>query len=851
MNENKGKMPTKIELTLEQSQQGVSDDVLILPEHPSDTYVFTVKMEILLEPTSNKLLVGLDDGLVEIIMFIVDSECSKHMMRNLKLLVNFMEKFLGTVRLYYVKELNHNLFLVGQFCDADLEVAFRKSTCYIHDLKGNDLLIGSHGTDLYSITLQETTSPNPICLMAKVSSSQALLWHRRLSYLNFDTINLISKNDIVHGLPKLKFIKDHLCSSCELGKAKYNLRNRSRFGINKWYQSFALRNFDLEDMELESTNSGPNAKLPILKLGEYEMWAIRIKHYKDVYTCNCKTNKKNDVKARGLLLMALPNEHQLTFSQYPDAKSMFAAIETRFGGNAATKKTQKTLLKKQYENFSATSVESLESIFNRLQKIVSRLAILGVIITQEDLNLKFLSSLPLEWNTHVKSRFVEGCGSNTSKRVSEVEPKKVRENNDAPIIEDWVSDDEEQDESMTAVKKAYGKPNKMIKDWIKTHLGISQEVGTPRYLSLVVPLAVHKELGDRMERAATTASSLEAEQDSGSGPGAKIPYWGMGMLKLVNAVRLKLVLSVLVSAVKRMLMLPVQVSAVEVNQVIYTSSIEQFWATAKVQTVNGVRQIQALVDKKRVIITESSIRRDLYLNDAEGTDCLPTATIFEELARMGYEKPSQKLTFYKAFFSPQWKYYIHTITQCLSAKSTAWNEFSSSMASLIICLATNQKFNLSKYIFDAMVKHLDGGVIFLLYPCFLRERFCNMKRSWKGFSGRITPLFDTMMVQPVEEMGEDSDHPTDSIPIPISDQPSLSSQPKKDKPSKKVQRQEAEIPQDEAKHKESVPTPSNDPQASGEDSMKLTDLMVLCTKLQTQVLDLQKAKDAQAKEIAA
>ncbi|GJR25526.1 ribonuclease H-like domain-containing protein [Tanacetum coccineum] len=118
-------------------------------------------------------------------------------------------------------------------------------------------------------------------------------------------------------------------------------------------------------------------------------------------TAEEKTNKKNDVKARGLLLMALPNEHQLTFSQYPDAKSMFAAIETRFGGNAATKKTQKTLLKQQYENFSASSAESLDSIFNRLQKIVSRLAILGVIIAQEDLNLKFLSSLPPEWNTHV------------------------------------------------------------------------------------------------------------------------------------------------------------------------------------------------------------------------------------------------------------------------------------------------------------------------------------------------------------------------------------------------------------------------------------------------------------------
>nr|GFB30089.1 Gag-Pol polyprotein [Tanacetum cinerariifolium] len=85
---------------------------------------------------------------------------------------------------------------------------------------GNDLLTGSRGTDLHSITLQDTNSPNLICLMVKATSSQAWLWHRRLSHLNFDTINLLSKNDIVVGLPKLKFVKDHLCSSCELGKAK-------------------------------------------------------------------------------------------------------------------------------------------------------------------------------------------------------------------------------------------------------------------------------------------------------------------------------------------------------------------------------------------------------------------------------------------------------------------------------------------------------------------------------------------------------------------------------------------------------------------------------------------------------
>nr|GEX75670.1 integrase, catalytic region, zinc finger, CCHC-type, peptidase aspartic, catalytic [Tanacetum cinerariifolium] len=159
--------------------------------------------------------------LVEIFLFIVDSRCSKHMTGNLKLLINFVEKFLGTVkfgnyqiapslgygdlvqgavtvkRVYYVEGLNHNFFSVGQFCDADLEVAFRKSTCYIRDLKGNDVLTGSRGTNMYSITLQYTNSPNPIYLMAKATSSQAWSWHRHLSHLNFDTINLLSKNDIV------------------------------------------------------------------------------------------------------------------------------------------------------------------------------------------------------------------------------------------------------------------------------------------------------------------------------------------------------------------------------------------------------------------------------------------------------------------------------------------------------------------------------------------------------------------------------------------------------------------------------------------------------------------------------
>ncbi|GKD32446.1 ribonuclease H-like domain-containing protein [Tanacetum coccineum] len=190
-------------------------------------------------------------------------------------------------------------------------------------------------------------------------------------------------------------------------------------------------------MDLETAQTTTTAKLPILKQGEYDMWRLRIEQYFQVQdyalwdviengnsfkpaaqtttnadgtsttlipgpvTTEEKVQKKNDVKARSMLLMALPNEHLMTFNQYKDAQTLFAAIQTRFGGNEATKKTQKTLLKQMYENFSAPSTESLDSIFNRLQKIVSQLAILGENISQEDLNLKFLRSLPSEWNTHV------------------------------------------------------------------------------------------------------------------------------------------------------------------------------------------------------------------------------------------------------------------------------------------------------------------------------------------------------------------------------------------------------------------------------------------------------------------
>nr|GEZ51187.1 retrovirus-related Pol polyprotein from transposon TNT 1-94 [Tanacetum cinerariifolium] len=123
-------------------------------------------------------------------------------------------------RVYYVKGLNHNLFSVSQFCDVNLELAFWKSTCFIRDLQGNNLLTDNRGSDLYTISLQESTSATALCLMAKALPTQAWFWHRRLSHFNFDYINLLLKKDVVIGLPKLKYVKDQLYSCCEVSKAK-------------------------------------------------------------------------------------------------------------------------------------------------------------------------------------------------------------------------------------------------------------------------------------------------------------------------------------------------------------------------------------------------------------------------------------------------------------------------------------------------------------------------------------------------------------------------------------------------------------------------------------------------------
>ncbi|GJY71183.1 retrovirus-related pol polyprotein from transposon TNT 1-94 [Tanacetum coccineum] len=196
---------------------------------------------------------------------------------NLKLLINFVWKFMGTVRfgndhvaailgyedlqwenilialVCFVEGLGHNLFSIGQFYDSDLEVAFRRNTCFVRNLYEVDLLKGNRTTNLYTINLHEMASASFICIMARATSTKSWLWHQRLSHLYFDTINDLAKNDLVTVLPKFKYYKEHLYPSCEQGKSKTSPHKPKPVSISK--QRLHLLHMDLcGPMRVKSIN---------------------------------------------------------------------------------------------------------------------------------------------------------------------------------------------------------------------------------------------------------------------------------------------------------------------------------------------------------------------------------------------------------------------------------------------------------------------------------------------------------------------------------------------------------------------------------------------------------------------
>ncbi|GJU34017.1 hypothetical protein Tco_1182371 [Tanacetum coccineum] len=308
--------------------------------------------------------------------------------------------------------------------------------------------------------------------------------------------------------------------------------------------------------------------------------------------------------------------------------------------------------------------------------------------------------------------------------------------------------------------------------------------------------------------------------------------------------------------------------ALTVSPVVSTTFVEQFWMSAKSKLINNVRYITAKVAGTPVSISKASIRSDLLFNDADGIDSLPNQAIFDAIQLMGYEGDLTVLTFNKALFSPQWRFLFHTMNHCISSKSTSWDQIPTNIATAVICLTTNQKYNFSKLVFDGMMRHLDAKKKFVMYPRFISvfldkqlknvpvpldhfpinaltsKVFSFMVKKGKHFSGKVTPLFPNMLVQPTKDEGEGSERPSEPQPIPSPPHPSIDQHETQTNPSPR--------PSPTSHIPDSIPEgsggnhggqSSSDKSLSGnEGDMTLQSVYDLCISLCTQVTD-------QAKEI--
>ncbi|GKC93962.1 hypothetical protein Tco_1159404, partial [Tanacetum coccineum] len=203
--------------------------------------------------------------------------------------------------------------------------------------------------------------------------------------------------------------------------------------------------------------------------------------------------------------------------------------------------------------------------------------------------------------------------------------------------------------------------------------------------------------------------------------------------------------------------------ALSTNPTIYDSLVKQFWQTATANTLaDGTLELRATIDTSEYIVTEASIRNKLQLADASGITMLPNNEIFEGMGQMGYPTDGS-FTFWKSFFTPQWRFLVHHLLHCISSKSGGWDQFGSNIATALICLSTGRVYNFSKLIFDGMVANLKSKTKFLMYPRFLqlildiqtenkhpylavtltKKIFGNMKR---GFRGAPRPLLPAMLL---------------------------------------------------------------------------------------------------------
>nr|GEY44564.1 ribonuclease H-like domain-containing protein [Tanacetum cinerariifolium] len=744
---------------------------------------------------------------------VIDSGCSRHMTGNMSILKDYKEIDRGYVafggnpkggkitgkgkiktgkldfeNVYFVRELKFNLFSVSQICDKKNSILFTDTECIVlsPDFKLIDenqiLLRVPRQNNMYSIDLKNIVPTRDLtCLFAKATEDESKLWHRRLGHLNFKTINKLVKRNLVRGT------KDETSGTLK---------------------SIITRVKNLMNLRVKIIRSDNGTEFKNKEMNQFcEVKGI-MRQYSVARTP--QQNRVIEMRNRTLIeatrTMLADSKMPTTFWAEAVNIVCYSSQHNEFHpSNDGAKRVNEDLRKEnkcnhQGEEDSTNSTNRVNIVTSNINAVSSsRVNIVCTNISIDlppDLNMPSLEDISIFEDSYddedvfsVEADF-HNLGSTfqvspiLTTRIYKDYPLKqvIGDLHSAPQTRRMLKNLEEHGLVVTVFKNKMDERGIVIRNKAR----------------LVAQGHTHEE---------------GIDYDKVFAPVARI-----------EAIRLFLAY------------------ASFKDFIVYQMDVKSASLYGKIEEEVYVCQPPGFEDPdfpNKVYKVEKALYglhqaprawHDLKLNDTEGTSCLFNAVIIEELARMGYEKPSEKLTFYKDFFLPQWKFFIHTILQCLSTKTTSWNKFSSTMESAIICLANNQKFNFSMYILDNLKKNLEAGIPFYMFlrfiqvfvnnqlgdmsyhkgiyvnPSLTKKVFAYMKRLRTWFSGALTPLFGTMM--------------------------------RKHKPKRK-ERKEIEVSPTEIHIEDYVPTSSNDPLPSGEDRIQLKELMDLCTNLSNKVLDLE------------
>nr|GEV68251.1 ribonuclease H-like domain-containing protein [Tanacetum cinerariifolium] len=735
---------------------------------------------------------------------------------------------------YFVKELKFNLFFVSQMCDKKNSVLFTETECLFlsPDFKLLDenqvLLKVPRNNNMYSFDLKNVVPSGGLtCLFAKAIIDESNLWYRRLGHINFKTVNKLVRGNLVRGLPLKIFENDHSCVACQKGKqhkASCKFDGKADKGFLVGYSvNIVTGNQTNDDAGIEINVNAGQAGQEKASDHEYILLSFMPSHsplFLSIQSSNDKDADEAPTKEmkvlvkevkliikKGLMavLKIMPSlKENGIFNDVYDDRDMGAEADTNnLELLTIVSHIPKTRLHKDHPkeqiirdlnlstqtrrmiNFSKENAMVFRNKKDERGIIVrnkTRLVVQGY--TQEegiDYDEVFAPIARIEaiglffayasfmrfivYQMDVKSVFLYGT---IEEEVYVCQPfgfqdpyfpNKVYKTSNTPMepSKALIKDAEAEDVDVHLYRSMIGslmyliasRPNIMFAVYV---------CACARFQ--VTPKTSHLYAQTVVANSTTKAKYVTAVSSCG-----KVLWSQNQMLDYgFNLMNTKIYIDneSTICLVKN----PVfhsKTKHIEIRHHFIRDSYEK-----------KLIQIRALVDGKKIIITEASIRRDLQLQNAKGTACLPNAAIFEELARMG------------------------------------------TMASAIISLANNQKFNFSKYILDNMVKNLEARVKFYMFPRFVQV-FVN------------------------HQLGNISHHKGIFV------NPSLTK--KRKHKSRRKQRKETEVPHTEPQTKDHIPKPSHDPLPSGEDRMQLFELMEICIKLSGMVLSLEQIKTNQATKI--